>query len=378
MPAKEKFIVFLVLILMVVSLSSCLKTTHKKTDDPIQDEKIEKKEEEQEKESHKEEIDEPVIVTPIDYAKYQVGQLLNIKKEFVVYTTAADADKKVKPVTTYLGGEYYVYKVVTNAINLSKSKLNPGGWTDLNEIGEENVVIIKEATTVQPPSDPYSSASKKVYNWSWGYPDSSGKSILENNNGLYKKYNEGEVIYLTFDNGYEYNNITDSILDILAENQVKAVFFVTGSYIKNNQNLVLKMINGGHIVANHSQNHKNHAKVSVAEAKEDILKWEETFQKYIGALPEIKLYRPPSGAFSETSLLIAKDLGYKTVLWAYAYQDWDTSKQPDVAASLTKLLKYNQAGNVVLLHAVSTTNLALLDDYLKLTIAEGFQFKLLN
>ena len=343
MPVKEKFIVFLALLLMMISLSSCLKINHKKTEDPIQDEKIEEKD----KEPEKEEIDEVVTNTPIDYSKFKAGQLVNIKKEFIVYTTAEEANKKIKPVTNYLAGEYYVFKVVTNAINLSKSKSKPGGWTDLNVIGEENVALIKDAETPKPSSDPYSSASRKVYNWSWGYPDSSGKSILENNNGVYKKYNVGEVIYLTFDNGYEYNNITNSILDILAENQVKAVFFVTGSYIKNNQNLVLKMIEGGHIVGNHSQNHKNHAKIAVAEAKEDILEWEETFQKYIGPLPEINLYRPPSGAFSETSLLIAKDLGYKTILWAYAYQDWDTSKQPDVAASLTKLLKYNQAWMVI-------------------------------
>ena len=64
-----------------------------------------------------------------------------------------------------------------------------------------------------------------------------------------------KIMYLTFDNGYEYKNLTANILDTLKEKNVKAAFFVTLSYAKQNPQLIQRMINEGHIVGNHSATH---------------------------------------------------------------------------------------------------------------------------
>lgn len=402
---KRRFIFLLVLVLLVAGISACRKTPPKENgnqeneianngsketpkgeegtsgekEDPEQGEDPKQEEEDpgQEDGNKTEESKPPVGKKTIDHSKFKSGQKLSVKKDFTVYETAADAVGGVKGKLTYPAGDYYVYKVVSNAVNLSRSANNTGGWVDLNAIGEGNFSLSQDTTPKPPKENDYSKASTKAYGWSWSYPDTSGKSVLESNNGLYKKYNVGKVIYLTFDNGYEYKNLTESILNILAENKIRAVFFTTGSYIKNNPELVKRMVKDGHIVGNHSQNHKDHAQVSIAEVKDDILEWETSYQNLIGAKAKAKLYRPPAGTFSERSLLIAKDLGYTSVLWAYAYRDWETDNQPEASASLSKLIDNSKAGNVVLLHAVSQTNVDILDDYIKAMLADGYQFKLL-
>lgn len=73
-------------------------------------------------------------------------------------------------------------------------------------------------------------------------------------NGYYVFNTNKKVIYLTFDNGYE-AGYTNSILDTLKSKNVKVVFFVSGSYIDNNPNIIKRMVNEGHIVANHTVTH---------------------------------------------------------------------------------------------------------------------------
>ena len=61
-------------------------------------------------------------------------------------------------------------------------------------------------------------------------------------------------LYLTFDEGYE-NGYTEQILDVLKEKNVKAIFFVTSHYITYSPDTVKRMVDEGHIVANHTNHH---------------------------------------------------------------------------------------------------------------------------
>ena len=94
----------------------------------------------------------------------------------------------------------------------------------------------------------------------WGFVRKSGGQkpdfygphvkVLDNNKGIYCSNKDEQVLYLTFDEGYE-NGYTASILDTLKEKGITATFFVTMPYVKQNQELVKRMINEGHIVGNH-------------------------------------------------------------------------------------------------------------------------------
>ena len=203
------------------------------------------------------------------------------------------------------------------------------------------------------------------------------KGAVEFNNG-YSEYNatainltEEKVINLTFDQGYE-NGFTPMILDTLKEKGVKATFFVVGDYAERQPELVRRMIDEGHTVGSHSVNHYSMPELSVEEMKDEILGLQDYVSEHFGI--QMTLFRPPKGEYSEQSLAVTGDLGYKTVLWSFAYADWDTKNQPDPEEALNKLIERAHPGAVYLLHSVSETNANILGDFIDAMLAEGYRF----
>ena len=80
------------------------------------------------------------------------------------------------------------------------------------------------------------------------------EKLIDKYDGIYLGDTSQKVIYLTFDEGYE-NGYKPQILYTLKENDVKTIFFVTSSYVKNNPELVKRMLDEGHQVGNHTINH---------------------------------------------------------------------------------------------------------------------------
>ena len=89
---------------------------------------------------------------------------------------------------------------------------------------------------------------------------------------------------------------------------------------------------------------------------------------------EMNLLRPPKGEFSEQTLALAFNMGYKTCLWSFAYKDWDANAPGDRAQSLDRLTERLHSGGVYLLHAVSPTNAAILGDFIDSARAKGYEF----
>lgn len=93
---------------------------------------------------------------------------------------------------------------------------------------------------------------------------------------------------------------------------------------------------------------------------------------------EMKYIRPPMGEFSEKTLDITKKLGYKTVMWSFAYEDWNESKQPDENNSVQKIINNLHNGEIMLLHGNSKTNTNILDNIIKQSKELGYEFKSLD
>lgn len=185
----------------------------------------------------------------------------------------------------------------------------------------------------------------------------SAQSAYGRHNACYIMDDEMKI-YLTFDEGYEYNNNTAKILDTLKEKGVSAVFFVTGHYVESRPDLVRRMINEGHIVGNHSWAHPDYTTKTLEQAYDDIKKLHDYVEKEFGYT--MSLFRFPSGVSSDRLLALVKEMGYKSVFWSFAYADWDTSKQPDEKETLELILNRAHPGAVPLLHAVSNTNTKIL------------------
>lgn len=180
-----------------------------------------------------------------------------------------------------------------------------------------------------------------------------------------------EEVFLTFDEGYEYPQAnsptgnTAQILDTLKEKNVKAVFFVTLPYAKENPDLVRRMIDEGHIVGNHSVTHPSAGLPSLGSVQaqqEEIQGVHDYILENFNY--EMHLFRFPTGAFSEQSLAILNNMGYKSVFWSFAYRDWYTDDQPDKTEALNNMIEKLHPGAIYLLHGVSSTNVAVLGDFI--------------
>lgn len=181
-----------------------------------------------------------------------------------------------------------------------------------------------------------------------------------------------KTMYLTFDEGYE-NGYTSKILDTLKEKKCSAVFFVTMPYVKQNPDLVRRMINEGHIVGNHSVNHKSMPTLSTEAAAQEIIGLHNYVKENFGY--EMTLFRPPMGEWSTRTLEIANRLHYKTILWSYAYLDYDVNNQMGVDKAFPKVTNAAHNGAVYLLHAVSKDNAEMLGDVIDAFRADGYTLK---
>lgn len=194
---------------------------------------------------------------------------------------------------------------------------------------------------------------------------------IDQNNSSYN--DEEKVIYLTFDAGYENGNI-EKILDTLCEEDVKASFFILDNMILKNEALVKRMIDEGHTVGNHTLKHKDMTKMASKEEVANELGALEALYKDTYGLDMCKLYRPPEGKVSETSLNWAKELGYKAVMWSFAYADWDNGKQPSCDYAMQKILDNLHNGEIMLLHPTSATNAAIMKDLISELKNRGYRF----
>ena len=166
------------------------------------------------------------------------------------------------------------------------------------------------------------------------------------------------------------------ILEILKNNQVKATFFITAHYVNTQEELVKQMIEEGHIVGNHTVNHKSMPDLSEEKIKKEILELHQTIYDKFNY--EMKYMRPPKGEFSEKSLSVTNSLGYKTVMWSFAYEDWNEDKQPEEEKSKAKILNNLHNGEIMLLHGNSKTNTNILDSIIKEAKQMGYEFKSLD
>ena len=185
------------------------------------------------------------------------------------------------------------------------------------------------------------------------------------------------VIYLTFDEGYEYG-CTPKILDTLKEKGVHGVFFVTQPYAEENPELVQRMINEGHTVGNHSVTHpsKGLPSETIEEQQNEVMGCHQYVLEHFGYT--MHLFRYPTGAFSEQSLAIVNNCNYKSVFWSFAYLDYDVNNQPDQAQSLQKLTDRMHPGAIYLLHAESETNAAILGDFIDAARAAGYSLEMFD
>ena len=183
---------------------------------------------------------------------------------------------------------------------------------------------------------------------------------------------EDKVIYLTFDCGYE-NGFTPSILDTLAEKDVKVTFFVAKDFVRSNPEYVIRMKEEGHMVGNHTIRHLSSPSLTAEELEEELIELAKYVKQKTGY--DIDPYfRPPMGKYSERTLKVTQDMGYSSVFWSIAYYDYDIADQPGKEYVVEHFRDYHHNGTIVLMHNVSESNAQALAEVIDLLKAEGYRF----
>jgi len=185
-----------------------------------------------------------------------------------------------------------------------------------------------------------------------------------------------KVLYLTFDCGYEYENLTSRILDILKEKKVPAAFFCTLDHIEKETQIISRMINEGHIVGNHSATHPSFAKISREKMAKELEETENYLRKNYGY--SSKFFRFPAGEYTENALDLVASLGYVSVFWSVAYNDWNVNEVKGKAYAVETVMSRLHDGAIILLHSVSRDNAEALSEIIDRARAEGYSFRALT
>ena len=176
--------------------------------------------------------------------------------------------------------------------------------------------------------------------------------------------------------GYE-NGYTKSILETLKANNVKAIFFITGHYLTSATDIVKQMIDDGHIIGNHSYNHKNFSKISSSEMLHEIKlledKYKELFNKDMS-----KFVRPPEGAINEENAKVLASNGYISLYWSLAYVDWYKETYNSNHYSYNNVIPRLHNGAIILMHTVSKDNMMDLSDIIVKSRSLGYEFSSVN
>ena len=132
----------------------------------------------------------------------------------------------------------------------------------------------------------------------------------------------------------------------LIKHNSKATFFLVGSWVDDNEELVKKIHSKGHEIANHSNTHSNTTVLSEQDIIEEIQLTTDKIQKITNQ--EVTLYRPPFGEVDNKTMEICKALGYQVRKWDIDSLEW---KEIGTQHVIDRVIRNSQPGSIVLFHA---------------------------
>jgi peptidoglycan/xylan/chitin deacetylase (PgdA/CDA1 family) len=183
-------------------------------------------------------------------------------------------------------------------------------------------------------------------NFYWIKTNSLIKRIFSNY--IWDIPNVDNKIYLTFDDGPT-PKITEWVLDILKEHQIKATFFCIGKNIQKHSAIFNKIIDNGHAIGNHTFNHLNGWNTLNEEYLKDIGACRSEIRlQYVPENLQSNLFRPPYGKIKTTQSKKLRQLGYKIIMWDVLSADFDQCISPEKC--LENVLQHTQSGSVIVFH----------------------------
>ena len=180
-----------------------------------------------------------------------------------------------------------------------------------------------------------------------------------------------KIVAITFDDGPD-PEYTTQVLDLLAQYEVKATFFIIGKNAEKNPELVLRQYEEGHELANHTFTHP--WTTSVHRLDKELKQTNEIIFSITGFRPT--LFRPVGGQYTDAMINTAVKNGFKVVMWSW-HQDTEDWANPGVQKIVDTVLTGTKPGNVILFHDAGgdrRQTLKALDKIIPELKKQGYQF----
>jgi len=175
------------------------------------------------------------------------------------------------------------------------------------------------------------------------------------------------MIALTFDDGPAQH--TDRILDLLERYGGQATFFVVGRSVEEWQDTILRTINLGSEVANHTWFHPELTEISDQRIRTELRTTSAIIEQITG-LPRPPFFRPPFGLADERVANIAAELGYAIVTWTLDTRDWQV-RNADAVYNI--IMNEAEEGSVILMHDTHSTTADAMERVIPELIARGYR-----
>lgn len=186
-----------------------------------------------------------------------------------------------------------------------------------------------------------------------------------------------KTIYLTFDDGPT-PEITNWTLNVLKQYDAKATFFCIGKNIQNHPEIFQDILNNGHVIGNHTNNHVKGWRTSTKNYLENIDEADKIIQSEIKNRKSkiVNLFRPPYGQIRPKQGKALLELNYKIVMWNVLSFDWDNTISNE--ACLENVIENTSDGSIVVFHdSVKASNnmMYALPKVLEHFSKKGYSFK---
>lgn len=185
-----------------------------------------------------------------------------------------------------------------------------------------------------------------------------------------------KVIYLTFDCGYINENV-ESILDTMKKEGIESAFFLLDNPILKNPQTVKRMAAEGHLICNHTKNHKNICSYTKEEIKSNLSELEQLCKEKTNIEMQ-RYFRFPEGRYSISALKNISELSYIPIFWSFAYDDWDNDRQMNSEVAKKKILDNTHNGAIFLFHPTSRVNAEIFPTLIKEWKTAGYRFGTLD
>ena len=153
----------------------------------------------------------------------------------------------------------------------------------------------------------------------------------------------GRLIALTFDDGPA--AITPALLAELRRLRAPATFFPIGSDALSRPDLTRAVARPPYAVGSHTSTHARLTTLGLGAQQQQILGGRRSVARTVGGGP--RMFRPPYGAYDDSTLRILRAERTLMVLWTFSAYDW---KHPDADYITRRVLRLARPGAIVLMH----------------------------